>query len=147
MSRSFDVNILLYASDTTSEHHQAASEFVRTIAEDGEAAYLAWVTVMSYLRIATHPRIFESPLSPKEAQTNIDALISVPNVHCISELDGFWKTYLEIAGEVPVRANLVPDAHLATILKQHGIRTLYTHDRDFRRFPFLRVVDPFKLIG
>jgi predicted nucleic acid-binding protein len=42
----------------------------------------------------------------------------------------------------PARGNQVPDAHLAAILKQHGIRTLYTHDRDFRRFDFLRVIDP-----
>ena len=143
MSRSLDVNVLLYASDTTCENHRAASEFLSEITSDGETVYLAWMTVMSYLHIATHPRIFDTPMSPKEAQTNIDSLVAVPNVRCISEIDGFWKTYLDVAGETPVRGNLVPDAHLAVILKQHGIRTLYTHDRDFRRFPFLRVIDPF----
>ena len=42
-----------------------------------------------------------------------------------------------------LRGNLVPDAHLASLLRQHGVRTLYTVDRDFRRFPFLDVRDPF----
>jgi len=42
-----------------------------------------------------------------------------------------------------VRGNHVPDAHLATILRQNGVRTIYTADADFRKFPFLEVVDPF----
>jgi predicted nucleic acid-binding protein len=42
-----------------------------------------------------------------------------------------------------VRGNLVPDAHLAALLRQHGVRRLYTADTDFHRFPFLEVSDPF----
>ena len=38
--------------------------------------------------------------------------------------------------------NLVPDAHLAALARAHGVRTIYMHDRDFRRFPLLEVVDP-----
>jgi len=44
---------------------------------------------------------------------------------------------------VITRGNLVPDAHIASLLRQHGIRELYTRDRDFRKFDFLRVYDPF----
>jgi uncharacterized protein len=142
VSRALDVNILLYASDGGSEHHRVAADFLSAIASDGEIVYLAWVTVMGYLRMATHPRIFRNPLSPSEAQANIQSLLAVPTVRCVGEADGFWETYVEVAAGTPVRANLVPDAHLAAILKQHGIRTLYTHDRDFLKFPFLRVIDP-----
>jgi hypothetical protein len=42
-----------------------------------------------------------------------------------------------------IRGNLVPDAQLAAILFQHGVRTLYTRDRDFRKFAFFDVRDPF----
>ena len=98
---------------------------------------------MSYLRIATHPRIFSAPLSPDEALGNITALIDLPHVRALSELDGFLDAYKHMTGEIPVRGNLVPDAHLATILFQHGIRTLYTNDRDFRKFQSLDVRDPF----
>jgi len=31
----------------------------------------------------------------------------------------------------------VPDAHLATLLRQHGVKTLYTNDADYRKFDFL----------
>jgi predicted nucleic acid-binding protein len=45
---------------------------------------------------------------------------------------------------LPVRGNLVPDAHLAALLRQHGVTTLYTNDVDFRKFTFLTVVNPFE---
>lgn len=44
----------------------------------------------------------------------------------------------------PVRGNLVPDAHLAALLLQHGVRRLYTVDRDFRKLYFHDVADPFE---
>jgi predicted nucleic acid-binding protein len=61
----------------------------------------------------------------------------------VSELDGFLDAYRHVSGSLPVRGNLVPDAHLATILFQHGVGTLYSNDRDFRKFEPLDVRDPF----
>ena len=142
MSCSLDVNILIYASDKGSEYFTAASDFLETLAEGNEPVYIPWITVMSYLRIATHPRIFSAPLSAEEAEANMGAFLSLSIVRPINELDNFWSVYKEITSDKPIRANLVPDAHLAAVLKQHGIRTLYTHDKDFRRFPFLEVIDP-----
>ena len=98
---------------------------------------------MSYLRIATHLRIFSAPLSPDEALGNVSALIGLPHVRTVSELDGFVEAYKQVAGETPVRGNLVPDAHVATILFQHGVRTLYSNDRDFRKFQSVDLRDPF----
>ena len=143
MSYSLDVNLLLYASDRSSNRHARARRFVESCAAGPEILCLTWPTLMSYLRIATHPRIFSAPLSPDEALGNITALIDLPHVRALSELDGFLDAYKHMTGEIPVRGNLVPDAHLATILVQHGIRTLYTNDRDFRKFQSLDVRDPF----
>ena len=142
MSFSVDVNILLYASDTASEYNKKAADFLRDLAGGDEVFYLAWPTIMNYLRIATHPRIFSSPLSPSDASANVDGLLALPHVRCVSEDERFWPVYSEISKQIPLRGNLVPDAHLAAILKIHGIRTLYTHDRDFTKYAFLRIVDP-----
>jgi toxin-antitoxin system PIN domain toxin len=98
---------------------------------------------MSYIRIATHPRIFSAPLSPNEALGNVAALLTLPHVRAVSELNGFLDAYKSIAGETPVRGNLVPDAHVAAILFQHGVRTMYSNDRDFRKFGSLDLRDPF----
>lgn len=143
MSYSLDVNVLLYASDRSSDRHVRARRFVETCAAGPEILCLTWPTMMSYLRIATHPRIFSAPLSPDEALGNISALVALPHVRAVAETDGFLDAYKHVAGEMPVRGNLVPDAHVAAILLQHGVRTLYTNDRDFRKFQSLEVRDPF----
>ena len=143
MSCSVDVNILLYASDDASPFHAGARRFLEERCTSRELFYLPWPVVMSYVRIATHPRIFTAPLSPAEALANVEMLARFPNVRFLSEGDGFLEVYREVTGALPARGNLVPDAHIATILRQHGVRVLYTRDADFRRFPFLDVRDPF----
>jgi toxin-antitoxin system PIN domain toxin len=143
MSYALDVNVLLYASDRASDRHDRARQFLESCAARPEVLCLTWPTLMSYLRIATHPRIFSSPLAPDEAFGNITTLLALPHARAISELEGFVDAYRHVAGTVIVRGNLVPDAHVATILFQHGVRTLYSNDRDFRKFESLDVRDPF----
>jgi hypothetical protein len=137
-----DVNILLYASDRSSPWHEKASAFLQRCAAGSEVFCIAWVTAMSYLRMATHGSIFAQPLSADEAAGNVEALLALPHCRALGEDEGFWEVYRQVTRGFPVRGNLVPDAHLAAILRQHGVVTLYTHDRDFRKFDFLRAVDP-----
>lgn len=143
MSYALDVNILLYASDEANSVCGQAREFVRECVESPDAFFLAWPTVMSYLRIATHPGIFENPLSTPEAIGNVETLMKCPHLRILNEGPGFWQAYKETTGDVPTRGNLVPDAHLATILRQHGVDIIYTRDRDFHKFTWLEVIDPF----
>ena len=143
MSYSLDVNILLYASDRSSDQYQAANRFLAQCSAGREILCLAWPVLISYLRIATHPRIFDAPLAADEAVANIAALLALPHARAVSEQDGFVDVYRHVTANLPVRGNLVPDAQLAAILFQHGVRTLYTGDRDFRRFEFFDVRDPF----
>jgi toxin-antitoxin system PIN domain toxin len=143
VSYSLDVNVLLYASDRDSERHGKARTFLESCVASSEIICLAWPTLMFYLRIATHPRIFSTPLSPAEALGNVTTLLALPHVRAVSEMDGFIEAYRSVAGEMPVRGNLVPDAHIAAILFQHGVRTLYSSDRDFRKFQSLELRDPF----
>ena len=143
MSVAVDVNVLLYASDSSSPRHGKALEFLDRCAHSTEFFCVAWTTLMSYLRMATHPAIFAAPLGHAEAAGNVEALLGLPHVRPIGEDEGFWQVYRSLADETPVRGNLVPDAHLAAILRQHRVKVLYTHDKDFRKFAFLDVRDPF----
>jgi len=143
VSFSCDVNVLLYASDASSPLHALARGHLERWARGDDLWYLMWPTVMGYLRIATHPSIFAAPLTPAEALANVESLAGLPHVRVLSEGEGFLETYRAVSGAIPVRGNLVPDAHLACLLKQHGVRTLFTRDRDFRKFDFLDVRDPF----
>ena len=107
-----------------------------------DVLYLSWPTIMSYLRIATYPSIFDEPFTPEEAMANVETLLGLSSTRCLAEEDGFWESYRSTTKETPARGNLVPDVHLAGLLRFHVVRTLYTHDRDFRRFDFLDVQDP-----
>lgn len=143
MSCALDTNVLLYASDASSPFHERARGVLERCAAGPELLYLPWPVAMSYLRIATHPAIFEHPLSPEEAMANVEALLSRSHVRTLGELEGFWDVYRQTTADLVVRGNLVPDAHLAALLLQHGVTTLWTHDRDFRKFEGIRVCDPF----
>jgi toxin-antitoxin system PIN domain toxin len=143
LSYAVDANILLYASDASSAFHERALAFLQRCAEGPELLYLPWPAVMAYLRIATHPAIFEAPLSAPEAMDNVEGLLRRPHVRTLAEDDRFWEVYREITQAMVVRGNLVPDAHLVALLLQSGVTTIWTHDRDFRKFRGLRVRDPF----
>jgi toxin-antitoxin system PIN domain toxin len=144
VSFAIDVNVLLYASDRSSPVSPRAVDFLDRCASGRDLFYLAWPTIMGYLRIATHVGIFAAPLTPDEAMRNIQSLLDLPHARTLGEEDGFWDAYLGVATAFPLRGNAVPDAHLAALLRQHGIATLYTNDADFKRFSFLRVVNPFE---
>lgn len=142
MSFSLDANILLYASDESSPWHARAKRFLIECSRSHEPFYLTWPVVFAYLRIATHPTALPRPLPPAAAEANVETLLALPHCRLIAEEEGFWRVYRQVASEVPARGNLVPDAHVAAILLQHGVRRFYTRDRDFRRFEFLDVRDP-----
>ena len=144
MSFSVDANVLLYASDRDSPFSARAVAFLAECAAESDVFYLAWPTIMGYLRIATHGGIFASPLSPEEAAENVQRLLDLPQVRTLGEDEGFWDVYRGVAAAFPVRGNAVPDTHLAALLRQHGVLTLYSNDADFKRFEFLRVINPFE---
>jgi len=143
LSFTFDANVLLYASDETSPYHPRARAFLDQVASGHELVYLFWPTVMAYLRIATHPAIFEKPLPPVHAVANIDRLLALAHVQTAGEHDRFWSSYRRVAEEADARGNLVPDAHLVALMVENGVRTIWTHDRDYRRFPGIESRDPF----
>lgn len=134
MSFTVDANLLLYASDLSSPRQSRAHEQLSRLARGPEIAYLFWPVLMAYLRISTHPSIFSSPLSPDEALVNLGALVALPHVRCPGENSGFLNIYRQVTAGQSVRGNLVPDAHLVTLMIQHGVGVIWTDDRGFRRF-------------
>jgi len=144
MSYSLDANILLYASDASSEWHAAAKAFVEERAEDPDLLCLTWPVLMAYQRIATHPAIFAKPLPPRTAWHNVMQLIALPRARVVTETENFSDDYRETAERSAAAGNLVPDAHVATILREHGVRRIYTADTDYRKFDFLEVINPLR---
>lgn len=82
-------------------------------------------------------------LAPEVAVENIEQFTSRPHVRQVGEANGFWPVYRRVADPVKPRGNLVPDAHLVALMRHHGIATIWSHDRDFRKFEGIRIRDPF----
>lgn len=144
MSVTLDANVLLYASDQLSPQRDRALTLIERLAAGPEILYLFWPVVMAYLRIGTHPGVFQRPLSPEDARAGIADLLGRPHVRAPGEAEGFWATFAAVTSTAgPVRGQLVTDAHIAALMRQHGVTTIWTRDRDFRRFEGITARDPF----
>ena len=124
MSYSIDANILLYASNTEATEHKAAIAFLRSRPKDTDLFCMTWPALMAYQRIATHPAIFQKPLSPARAWQNIETLLAMPRARVLAEEEGFVEIYQDLTRGLNVRGNLVPDAHIAALLRQHGVERI-----------------------
>lgn len=142
MGVTVDANVLVYASNRADPLHQKALALMERLAVGPALVYLFWPVTMGYLRIVTHPGIMPAPLSPADAMANISALLERPHVRTPGEGSGFWALFRSTARD-DTAGNHVPDAHIASLMRQHGVATIYTRDRDFRRYDGIEMRDPF----
>jgi toxin-antitoxin system PIN domain toxin len=143
VSLALDANVLLYASNADDDRNERARMVLSEVAVGPEVVYLFWPVVMAFLRISTRESVFPHPLSPAEALAMVGSLLERDHVYAPGEDDLFWSAFHEIAEEQHARGDLVSDAHIVALMHRHGVRTIITHDRDFRRFEGIRMRDPF----
>jgi toxin-antitoxin system PIN domain toxin len=136
-----DANILLYAYDLDSRHHQRARQWVEAIFSSPEPVGLTWQSVTAFLRIVTNPRLTGRRFTPEEAVQIVDQWVCQPNVRLLAPGDQHWNLLRELIIQGQTRGPLVSDAHLAALTLEHG-GILQTTDRDFTRFPELRHTNP-----
>ncbi len=138
-----DTNILVYAHRQEAPHHKHAAALVRKLAEGDEPWALPWPCVYEFLRVVTHPRVFDPPTPLESAVEGIESLLDSPSIVLLGEGPahlGHLRRSL-IGGSA--RGNLVHDGHIAALAIEHGVSELWTSDRDFARFPGLETRDPF----
>ncbi len=143
MSQTVDTNILIYATHAASPFHDRARALVEHLVAGPALTYILWPVVLGYLRIVTHPQILGAPMSVQDAISNMESLIAPPHIRATGEGDGFWASFQRVAADANPRGNLVPDGHLVALMHEHGVTTIWSHDRDFRRFSGIRTKDPF----
>ena len=136
-----DANILLYAYLARSEHHAAARAWAEAAFSGPVPVRLAWTTILAFLRISTNPGLRGRPLRMEEAAAVVDEWLSQPNVDILTPGERHWEILRDLLKAAQVRGALTSDAHLAALAIEHGA-TLCTCDRDFTRFPGLRILNP-----
>jgi len=138
-----DTNILVYARRIESAHHVRARHIVTRLAEGDEAWAIPWPCVYEFLRVVTHPRIFDPPTDLDRAVDDLDSLLSSPSLTLLGEGPSHLAHLRRAVLTGRAAGNLVHDAHIAALMLDHGVRELWTTDRDFTRFAGLRLRNPF----
>jgi toxin-antitoxin system PIN domain toxin len=136
-----DANVLLYAYDTSSEHHVKARAWIEQVFSNGIPIGLPWQTVAAFLRVVTNPRLPGKRFTPPEAAELVDQWLEQPNVRLLAPGDQHWVLLRQLMLDGQARGPLVTDAQLAALTMEYG-GILQTTDRDFARFPGLRFANP-----
>jgi uncharacterized protein len=142
MSWSVDANILLYAANRAAPEHGAAYRFLQHRLGSDDPLFLCWEVMHAFLRISTSPGIFPDPLSPIQAADWIQSILNLPGASTLSPTKESWLILKRELQEIPVRGRLLTDAVIASQLEAAGVRNLYSADADFRKFLWLKVVNP-----
>lgn len=136
-----DANLLLYAVHRTSAFHEAARAWLTEQLNGPRRVGLPWQSLGAFLRIATHPRAFERPLTAQDAWARVEDWLAAPSVWIPVPGDRHASILGQLLIDHDVRGNLVPDAQLAALALEHGL-TVCSADTDFARFTDVRWVNP-----
>ena len=137
-----DTNILVYAHREDSPFHQAAFERMAELAEGLATWAIPWPCLHEFLAIVTHPRIYVRPTPLAKALDQIDAWLESPTLALLAESAMHWSVLRALLFDGRVAGAKVHDARVAALCRQHGVRELWSADRDFNRFAGLMVVNP-----
>jgi len=137
-----DSNLLVYAHREDSVWHAPAARAIGGLAEGRAAWAILWPCIHEFLAIVTHPRIYRPPTPLSQGLDQVDAWLESPSVALLSESEGYWQTLRQMAADGKITGPQVHDARVAALCAAHGVAELWSHDRDFGRFPGLIVRNP-----
>ena len=138
-----DTNILVHAANLDSPLHAPCRSFVDGCRRRTGAWYLTWGICYEFLRVATHSRVLPRPWRGPEAWRFVEAILSSPGLGLLVPGERHRDVLGEVFREPPhLAGNVVYDAKTAVLMRGHGVKTIYTRDTDFHRFPYVEPVDP-----
>lgn len=138
-----DTNVLVYAANASSPFHSRCRAALESWRRGPDAWYATWAILYEFLRVTTHPRVLDPPWTAHEAWAFVESLLASPGFGILVPTARHAAVAAQVIDEVPhLSGNLSHDAHTAALMREHGIRRIYTRDVDFHRFPWVEVLDP-----
>lgn len=137
-----DTNLLVYAHREDSPWHGRAVECVTQLANSGAPWAIAWPSLHEFLAIVTHPKIYNPPTPLNTALDAIRAWQDSPSLRLLGEGPGYFETLAEQVTAGKINGPRIHDARIASICLHHGVKKLWSADRDFTSFPGLACENP-----
>jgi toxin-antitoxin system PIN domain toxin len=140
-----DTNILLYAANLDAREQSSAAAFLERAAAFREPWFITEGIFYEFLRVATHPKVFDRPLAWEEAVDFLQAFWRSPQFEVLSAGERHWDTLQEILEELNhPTGNLFFDIRTVVLMREHGVREIYTTDTDFLQFKKIKVINPLR---
>lgn len=138
-----DANLLLFAVDSSSPFHPVAARWLTEQLNGPRRVGFPWLSLRAFLRISTHPRASDRPLSPAAAWSHVEDWLGSP----AAWVPGPTERHADVLGGLIARyrlsGNLIPDGALAALAVEHGL-ALASADTDFARFTEITWVNPLR---
>jgi len=138
-----DVNVLVYAFHEGAPDHARYREWLDETVLSPEPYGVSDLVLSGFIRVATHPRIFDPPAPAAKALGFAEVIREQPNAVTVAPGPRHWGIFTGLCEEANAKGNLVPDAYLAALAIESGSEWVTT-DRDFSRFPGLRWRHPLR---
>ena len=142
-----DTNILVYAHREDFPFHETAFRRLAELAEGPAVWAIPWPCLHEFLAVVTHPRIYVPPTPLAQALDQVDAWLESPTLALLTESAAHWPALRALIADGRISGAQIHDARVAALCRQHGVRELWSADRDFNRFAGLPVVNPLVVNG
>jgi toxin-antitoxin system PIN domain toxin len=136
-----DANVLLYAINERSAHHEAARRWLDEALGGTEAVGFAWLVVLAFVRLSTHPAVFPRPLATEESMALVEDWLAQPGATIVDPTSGHIAIVGRLLAGSGTAGNLVNDAHLGALALEHSAEII-SFDADFSRFVGVRWQPP-----
>jgi uncharacterized protein len=138
-----DTNVLICAAHVPSPEHEPCRTLLEEWRRGSSSWFVTWPICYEFLRVTTHPRVFDRPWETTDAWGFLGALLASPSLAIPGPTPRHGRVLQEVLGAVPaLRGNVPHDVHSAVLMREHGISRIVTLDMDFHRFPGITIVDP-----
>ena len=142
--RVVDTNVLLHAVNEDSEYRDSCLRYLQDSRYALERSFLTWSICYEFMRVASHPSVLNSPMTMRDAWSFLESLLASPRFSILTHTELHESLLIQTMTELPaLRGNIAHDLHTAVLMREHSVNLICTFDNDFRRFPFLTVIDPF----
>jgi uncharacterized protein len=138
-----DTNLLVYAYDRGSSNHSPARAWWESSLSGSEPVGIPWIVALAFVRLMTHSTLSENPMSVIQASSILQEWLEIPVCRLLPTTEKTFAHFLHLISDEDIGGNLTTDALIASSAVEFG-GTIYSNDRDFDRFQFIRRINPLR---